>query len=56
MRMGISDELAISYRVQHPGLFPEGEDLAAIEAGAKSMRVGSKKRCRQSLLLFPRFL
>ena len=44
MRMGISDELAIGYRVQYPGLFPEGEDLAAIEAEAKGVRVGKKRR------------
>ena len=44
MKMGILDELAVSYRAKHPGLFPEGEDLAAIKAKAQNTRVGKKRR------------
>lgn len=45
-RMGVPDESVVSYRTKNPGLFPKGEDLAAIEAKAQDSPV-SKKRRRQ---------
>ena len=43
MKMGVVDEVVTSYRAEHPGLFPEGEELATIRAKAKDTQV-SKKR------------
>jgi hypothetical protein len=43
-RMGIPDELVTGYRAKHPGLFPEGEDLAATEAKAQDTRPSKKRR------------
>ena len=43
-KMGVVDEVVTSYRAEHPGLFPEGEELAAIRAKAEDTRVSKKRR------------
>ena len=45
--MGIPDELVTDYYTKHRGLFPDGEDLAAIEAKAQDSqdpRMSKKRR------------
>jgi hypothetical protein len=41
--MGIPDEYITEYRLKYPGLFPQGEDRAAIEAGVQGAQVGKKR-------------
>ena len=43
-KMDIPDELITGCRAKHACLFPEGEELAIIEAKAQDTRVGKKRR------------
>jgi hypothetical protein len=43
-KMGIPDELTTSYRTNHFRLFPDAEDLLAIEAKAQGTRMSKKRR------------
>lgn len=46
-RMGIPNELVTDYYTKHPSLFPDGEDLAAIETKAQDSqdpRMSKKRR------------
>ena len=40
--MGIPDKSITEYRLRYPGLFPQAEDRAAIEAGVQGAQVGKK--------------
>ena len=42
--MGVPDEFATKYRAKNPGLFPDGGDLAAVEAKAQGNPVSKKRR------------
>jgi len=44
IKMGIPNDLVINYRAQNPRLFPEGADLAAIEAKVQGNPVSKKRR------------
>ena len=46
--MGIPDDLVTSYRAKHPEVFPEGEDLVAIEAKAQSTQKSKKRQSPQA--------
>jgi len=46
IKMGVPDDLIINYRAQNPGLFPEGADLAVIEAKSQDSPVSKKRRRR----------
>ena len=43
-RMGVLGELVVGYRAKHPRLFPEREDLTAVEAKAQDTWVSKKRR------------
>jgi len=47
VKMGVPNDFIVDYRAQNPGLFPEGADLAAIEAKAQGDPVSKKRRRRR---------